>query len=133
MENIGYNLFLDDFRTPLDVFNYTKNFIYLTAEWRIVRSYEQFVTYILKYGLPSMISFDHDLADVHYEMCDQGLPFNYDDMDEKTGYHCAKWIVDYCMDMGYIELPRYLIHTQNTVGLDNIKSLFENYTKHRND
>lgn len=136
MEENNYNLFLDDFRIPLDAFAYTKNPIYLKETWVIVRNYQQFINTIDKQGLPNIISFDHDLADVHYEICDSGLPINYDDMvddNEKTGFHCAKWLVNYCMDNGYIEIPKYYVHSQNTVGSDNIRSLLENYTKHRND
>jgi len=122
----NYNLFLDDFRSPEDAFYYMRNSDYLKLEWVIVRSYNEFVSYIEKNGMPATISFDHDLADIHYE---QQTNINYDnaDDDEKTGYHCAKWLIDYTMDND-VELPAYmLIHSMNTVGSRNIKSLFENY------
>ena len=98
----------------------------------VVRSYKEFVDYIVKRGLPKLISFDHDLADAHYEQCN-GDFINYDELEEKTGYHCAKWLVNYGMDNGYIQLPDFMIHSMNDVGGKNIYSLLFNYEKHRND
>lgn len=51
---------------------------------------------------------------------------NYDLFDEKTGYHCAKWLVEYCMDNN-APLPKWNIHSANPVGKENIKMLLENY------
>ena len=55
-------LLLDDIRDCQMTFNITKNSIYLLNDWDIVRNYDEFINYILKNGLPSVISFDHDLA-----------------------------------------------------------------------
>ena len=38
-----YNLYLDDSRMPLDSFNYTNNKIYNIVNWKVVRSYDEFV------------------------------------------------------------------------------------------
>lgn len=124
-----YNLFLDDERTPLDAYEYTKNSSYLTYEWVVVRNYDSFVDKILKNGLPKIISFDHDLADIHYKTCINVTEINYDILVEKTGYHCAKWLVNYCVDLGNIPLPKYFIHSMNFVGGKNIRCLLENYNK----
>ena len=132
LSNSTYNLFLDDERTPLDTFAYTNNDIYLNAEWKIVRTYGAFVSYILKFGLPKMVSFDHDLASIHYQKCIGVEKINYDELEEKTGYDAAKWLVNYCMDNGLIELPKCYIHTMNIVGGKNIQGLLNNYMKHRN-
>ena len=56
-----YNLFLDDFRSTRDVFNYTFNPIYNKELWLIVRDYLHFVeiiTYFHKRDkqLPEIIS-----------------------------------------------------------------------------
>jgi hypothetical protein len=128
-----YNLFLDDERTPLDCLSYINNNIYLTEEWEIVRNYGNFVSHILKYGLPKIISFDHDLADIHYKKCVNVSNINYDELSEKTGYDCAKWLVQYCIDSGNIELPICYVHSMNRIGGGNIMSLLYNYSKHRND
>lgn len=126
---MSYNLYLDDFRKPEDSFAYTHNQLYL-LNWTIIRDYDEFVYCIKEYGLPEMISFDHDLADVHYdnqgEIIDEDY---YDIVQEKTGYHCAKWLINYCID-NKKELPQtILVHSMNVVGSHNIKSLFRSYKK----
>ena len=53
-------LFLDDLRSIQMVYpNDNLN------DWVIVRDFYQFVNYINKYGLPTFISFDHDLGFEH--------------------------------------------------------------------
>jgi len=116
------NLFLDDIRTLRMAFDHTANTIYLKEEWDIVRNYNEFVNYIETNGVPDMISFDHDLADIHYDEEYQSNPINYDGMTEKTGYHCAKWLSQYCIDNNF-KLPSWLIHSQNVVGGENIDSM----------
>jgi len=117
-EKVTYNLFLDDSRQPSDAFYYTINPIYNKLYWQVVINYEQFTEKIEHYYemlgiLPSIISFDHDL----------GL----DDCEiEKTGYDCAKWLVEFCMDNN-LELPEYYAHSMNTVGRRNIIGYLDNY------
>ena len=121
-----YNLFLDDFRSLQDAHFYLPLPEYCTEEWVIVRNYDEFVKYIEENGLPKMVSFDHDLADVHYEQVPE---IDYDGYQEKTGYHCAKWLIDYCLDNDKKLPPRIIIHSMNRVGAENIKSLFDTYYK----
>ena len=88
-EQNKYNLFLDDFRIPVDAFQCTGDTDFLQLKWAIVRSHDEFVDYIQKrYDsegvLPDLIAFDHDLADDHYEHVKGEFP--YDDIKEKTGY-----------------------------------------------
>jgi len=124
-----YNLFLDDMRVPQDVFNYTGNPIFLKEDWVIVRSYDEFVKYIEEKGLPEMVTFDHDLADVHYGVQDHVDQDYYDLCEEKTGYHCALWMINYCLD-NELKLPkRVYIHSMNGPGARNINSLFTTYEK----
>lgn len=124
-----YKLYLDDIREPTWTYAHTKN-----SEWVIVKNYEQFVEVISKNGLPFLISFDHDLSHEHY-------PFNepdggihspkiipYDKYKEKTGFHCAKWLVEYCMNNN-LKLPAYNVHSANTVGKENIISYLESFKK----
>jgi hypothetical protein len=97
--------------------------MYTREEWIVVKNYDEFVNYISTNGLPYLISFDHDLADEHY---DQSLYLtNYDDMSksfkEKTGLDCAKWLVDYCLDNS-LKLPKFVVHSMNPVGAENISS-----------
>lgn len=123
---MNYNLFLDDIRMPSDVYSYTFRYMYLDLEWTIVRNFNEFIQTITKNGIPEYLSFDHDLANIHYN---NQLPINYDEYEEKTGYHCAKWLIDYCID-NKLDLPKNIfIHTMNVEGGKNIASLFNTYDK----
>ncbi len=128
------NLFLDDIRVPKDAFNYTGDTDYLKLEWVIARSYEQFFSIIaLHYAgtnkLPELISFDHDLADEHYQDYDKSNgTLNYSDYKEKTGMECVKDLVEFCMDNN-LKFPQYKIHSANTVGSVNMKSYIDNFNK----
>ena len=133
MKNIisdnSYFLFLDDMRKPVDVCLYFEpkevRPLYEEEHWEIVRSYEEFVNHIVEKGLPACISFDHDLADEHYHNIQGNTDFN-----EKTGYECAKWLVEYLLEHN-LELPVVYCHSMNPVGKENILKLFENFLKTR--
>lgn len=122
-------LFLDDVRVPLDCLIYVSNpEDYKKNDFDIVRSYDEFVEYIEKNGLPDLISFDHDLADEHYNPSNWN---SYRSYVEKTGYDAAKWLVEYCIDEN-LDIPQILIHSMNPVGRKNIESIFQNYMKYKN-
>ena len=129
-----YYLFLDDTRTPNQV---TWVEIPRVREWTIVRSYDEFVKVIEERGLPNHTSFDHDLAEPHYIAYMEAVsglvvaPLDYSSFKEKTGYHCARWLVDYCIDHGWLALPEYTIHSMNVIGKDNIEALFRAYERNR--
>lgn len=126
---MSYNLFLDDFRDPEDCFEYMRHLPYIMEDWIIVRNYDEFVKFIQEKGIPDLISFDHDLADTHYDNQDHVDEDYYDIITERTGYHCAKWLINYCID-NKKELPAtILIHSMNHAGSRNIQSLFESYLK----
>lgn len=122
-------LFLDDMRQVKDaVYLIDDNRrIYFEDGWDIVKNYTEFVSWIERNGLPEFISFDHDLADVHYEFITGEIP--YEGMLEKTGLHCAKWLVEYCMDNG-VGIPPFQVHSANPVGRKNIQSYLTNASKH---
>lgn len=138
-----YNLFLDDVRDPKVCITYMSSKVgpdinlYL-RDWLICRDYEEFVNTIKLKGLPKLISFDHDLADEHYRPSmynEDGHYSNYYNdgtFKEKTGYDCAKWLVDYCIEKN-LELPRYFVHSMNPIGSNNIIYYLENFKeKYRN-
>ena len=108
-------LYLDDIRIPRISVPDTK--------WVIVRSYDEFVTWIKEHGIPQLISFDHDLADEHYD----NTIYN-NDYKEKTGYECAKWLVDYCIDND-LKLQKFTVHSANPSGAANILGLLNNFKK----
>lgn len=132
-----YNLFLDDYRTLLSTYEYKKFKPYITEEWVIVRNYNEFVKVIEQQGLPKLISFDHDLADEHYTpekyWNDYEASKEYQESQnytEKTGYDCAKWLAEYCLD-NQLPLPQWETHSMNPVGADNINKLLNNLMKIR--
>lgn len=117
MEIIYKLLFLDDIRSPIDVFNINHNNIYL-LDWFVVRSVDEFKKFILKNNVNDLIiSYDHDLGLESFE-------------NEQTGYDAAKWLVEYCLDNN-VTLPSFLIHSQNPVGSKNIFALLNNFKKYQ--
>lgn len=124
-------LFLDDIRNPGDCVLYMRPFEIYMEKWDVVRNFDEFVKYILDNGVPSIISFDHDLADEHYSpyMNDQ-KKYNrlYSQFREKTGNDCARWLCEYCVENS-IPLPKYLVHSMNPVGRDNILSTMQSCEK----
>lgn len=105
-----YNLFLDDYRDP-------HKFLSDIGTWVVVRNYNQFIEIIEKQGLPRFISFDHDLAEEHYEQSSDCSKYK-----EKTGYDCAKWLIEYCMRTNQ-SLPSWQVHSMNPVGKININQI----------
>lgn len=138
-----YKLFLDDYRQPIDCIGYmhsrigTQNPIYLEKDWIVVKHYFEFCEYIRENGLPYLISFDHDLADAHYnnKFQEGEIDYNSEDFNKnyfKTGYHCAQWLTEYCQENNK-ELPEYFVHSMNPVGVINIKNLLNNFKKHQSE
>ena len=128
-----YNLFLDDIRHPSQVANYILPIEareqYLKEDWVIVRNYEEFVKVIDERGLPNKVSFDHDLADIHYDPKTWTEGFVY---QEKTGLDCAKYLIEKIQEC--VEVTIIIdVHSQNPIGAENIRQLFFNYAKHRNN
>ena len=125
-------LWLDDYRNPME--GQWLVFSPITLEdlevfW--VKSYKEFTDWITENGLPDAICFDHDLGD--YQAFRNGHPEYFEDQEwpetEKTGYDCAKWLVEYCME-NKLKLPLYNIQSANPVGKENIDKLLKNYIKH---
>ena len=119
-KNNNIRLFLDDERFPVDCKNYAYNFgidcsIY-DEKWAIVRNYKDFTGFIEIFGMPKVISFDHDIAD-------------YDDnRKERTGTDCANWLIEYCFD-NVVKPPEYYVHSANNVGREYISGKLENLKK----
>lgn len=104
-------LFLDDIRTVEMV--YAKSEI---AHFDVVRTYDDFVAYIIEHGLPPFISFDNDLG------------LGPDGEVAPDGYAAAKWLV-YESGLDLIDLE-YKVHSANPVAAEQIKGLLNNYIKH---
>lgn len=113
-------LFLDDVRQPWD------------DSWDVVRNYHDFVQWIRENGLPSVISFDHDLSPEHYKnemFSGTGEDYNalYKKFEEKTGLDCAKWLCEHVVS-NEMDFPRFNVHSMNPVGAKNIANLLSNYS-----
>lgn len=123
-------LFLDDIRMPQQAGDYVipveNRAMYRKENWEIVRNYKEFVAWILKNGLPDVVSFDHDLAEMHYQPDTWKESFKY---TEETGYDCAKWMVEFCRHE-MLPLPQCYIHSMNPTGSENIRKFLENAKKH---
>lgn len=81
-------IYLDDVRTPTD------------KDWIVVRSFDEFVKKIEEIGLGEIqtISLDHDLGDSamfeYHRNVSPNYKLDYANITEKTGYDCAKWLVE---------------------------------------
>lgn len=124
-------LWLDDYRNPFE--NNWLAFSPISLDntkvvW--IKSYDEFVLYIKLQGLPDAICFDHDLSDEHYDKSmynNDGSYYRlYDKFKEKTGYDCAKFLIEYCME-NKLKIPLYNIQSANPVGRKNIEQLLRNY------
>lgn len=135
-----YKLFLDDIRNLDEAFSYTKYERFKEDDWIIVRDYSQFVETIEEKffhlsAFPEIIAFDHDLADEHYMPqplwgTDYNVFAENQGFEEKTGYNCAEWLINFCMD-NEVKLPEYYCHSMNPAGRENILFLLKNFEKHQ--
>jgi len=107
---MSYWLFIDDERYPPRD----------SRNWYIARDWEDVMMYLRTHGMPSGISFDHDLG-----------------KDQHTGYDIAKFLVD--LDMSNdsnFNLPAefsFYVHSQNPIGAENIQRYLDNYLSQRNN
>ena len=129
---MSYNLFLDDERQPQKMYLLTTDEVY-AGEWIVVKSFNEFKECIMNHGLPKRISFDHDLADEHYEhgALTDWKEFDYSKVKEKTGLDCLKWLIEYTkennLDLSVID--EFLVHSFNPIGRENILNLLRDIFK----
>lgn len=104
-----YTLFIDDERNPADVSWMAIPFVGTTI---VARTFDHVKDLVAEHGVPAHVSFDHDLA-------------NFDpEGNELTGYTCAKWLVDYCVE-NKILFPSYTVHSMNPIGRKRIIDYIE--------
>lgn len=114
-----YKIYLDDVRTPID------------SSWIVVRSYREFVNKVNELGLENieLISLDHDLGPSAMKEWVTNVVHNYkidyDKIVEKTGYDCAKWLVEQWLN-GKPICDVYT-HSANAIGSANIMGYINNY------
>ena len=130
-----YNIYLDDVRTPKE------------NNWVVVRNYDEFVNKVTEIGLGNIevISLDHDLGDTamneYFNNVSPNYSLNYDNIKEKTGLDCAKWLVNHFYDTNpeWIEMnriikredgmvfPQVYTHSANPIGSANIMGYINNF------
>ena len=122
MEKVS--IYLDDIRTPND------------ERWIICRDYDEFVNRVNEIGLDNIetISLDHDLGETaireYFKNVTNNYILDYDNIHEKTGYDCAKWLVEKSIETG-VNLPTILTHSANPIGSANIMGYINNYLKNK--
>ena len=120
MKREKIRLYLDDVRTPKDM------------GWEVVRSYDEFVAHIRLNGIENyeVISLDHDLGDTamdeYYNNVSPNYTLDYNNIQEKTGLDCAKFLVTESMSKS-IPLPQIYVHSANPIGSANIMGYVNNY------
>jgi hypothetical protein len=114
-----HRIYLDDIRTPVE------------SGWEVVRNYEQFVSTIMYIGLDNieLISLDHDLGDTAMKEWHTNVYHNYtldyNNITEKTGMDCAKWLVEQWMNGERV--VDVFTHSANAIGSANIMGYINNY------
>lgn len=117
-------VYLDDVRTPIE------------EDWIVCRDYNDFVNKVSEIGLENiyMISLDHDLGETaireYFKNVKTNYILDYANIHEKTGYDCAKWLVDESMEKE-VDLPLIMVHSANPIGSSNIMGYINNYLKNR--
>lgn len=128
-------IYLDDVRTPVD------------PQWEVVRSYDEFIKKVEEVGLENieLISLDHDLGDSamreYFTNVSPNYSLDYSNIAEKTGYDCAKWLVNHFYDRnekwsqeprqlkreGAMPFPLVCTHSANPIGSANIMGYINNF------
>jgi len=139
-----YNLFLDDLRrvenayiypriTPEHTVTHVKSLVDASGipieDWIVVRNYEDFAKTIELLGLPAVVSFDHDLAESHmkhyFEVSSISGIIEYEKLKEKTGKHCAEFLVDMWNKSGRIKPIKTFVHSANIYGVVEIEKVLK--------
>jgi hypothetical protein len=113
-------IYLDDVRTPID------------KDWVVVRNYNEFIAKVNDIGFENIevICLDHDLGDSamfeYYNNVKKNYYLDYNNINEKTGYDCAKWLVTRSI-LTNIPIPTVYTHSANPIGSANIMGHINNY------
>lgn len=128
-------IYLDDVRTPIE------------QDWIVVRSYQEFKDKVMEIGLKNihMISLDHDLGDSamseYFTNVSPNYKLDYNNITEKTGMDCTKWLVNLFYDENPkrlemsrfdkrnvpIKFPAVYVHSANPIGSANMMGYINNF------
>lgn len=98
---MSYKLFIDDEREPVG------------NDWVVARSSFDAAVIVAIGGMPSYISFDHDLG------------------GEDTSMAFLHWMGNICLDAGWNFDFEYTVHSQNPIGRDNIIGFIESFKRNQ--
>lgn len=102
ISNGGWCLFLDDIRSPGDVYEDTMG-------WVIARSSLEAIDLVREHGMPGLISLDHDLG------------------GDDTAMHFLKWLAyEYWTEQ---PVPGAFVHSANPVGAKNLESFMDSWKR----
>lgn len=113
---MSYAMFIDDERDPLDVKwgTWEEQAMYRDGDWIVARDWPEVIDLITSLGMPSLISFDHDLGE-----------------NKATGFDIAKHIVNMSLDGNtkytFPDDFKYMVHSKNPVGANNIRFYLQGY------
>lgn len=102
-----YKMFIDDERSPAYIGANEDDFV-------VVRTSKEANEYIAKHGMPSFISFDHDLG------------------GDDTAMRTVRFIINGVLD-GILKMPNnfsFDVHSANPVGAANIRSTMSGFVKY---
>ena len=99
---MNWKLFLDDERYP------AKDT--LESNWRIARSVKDAMYYIQQYGMPELMSLDHDLG-----------------LQQLTGMDFVKQLVSYAINNNWKTIHNIVfdVHSMNPVGAKNMRAYWK--------
>lgn len=106
-----WHLYLDDERNLPSHYDRERR-------WYVCRSSEEAKQMVKRYGIPQFMSLDHDLGgdDTTMKFLHWLAEEYFFDQDKNPGGE-------------YLIIPGYVIHSQNPVGAENIKSYMESWKK----
>ena len=113
----------------------------------MVRNFHECINLVQKLGLDniSLISLDHDLGDTamkeYFSNTIKNYTIDYNNIEEKTGYDVAKWLVDEFYNKNPkrlkmnrmekkqypIKFPEVVVHSANPIGSANIMGYCNNF------
>lgn len=126
---MSYNLFLDNEKTPKEIWDTTKSPEYAVYNWLVATDYNSFIQTIIDKGLPVRISLCHDFCNEHSTYkSKKNIP--YETFKIKTGYDCILWLIEYCIDYNQT-LPKCKVHSEKSTGKKNIEDLVEKFDKYQ--
>jgi len=99
---MSWNLYIDDLRNPP-----------ADRDWLVCRSSQEALDLVMEIGMPTFISFDHDLG------------------GEDTTMIFLRRLVNEVWD-GTAPPPAYQVHSANPVGAHNIASFMESWRRSMN-